>query len=247
MQSHTQQLASYGYSITEALFTTEEVALLLQIINQVAGTTQNFRKTKDLFAIRNVLGEIPDLVPVVFNENLQKLLRGLVGADYFLVKSIYFDKPPLSNWAVYWHQDLMILVDQRTETDGFRPWTFKDGQHAVLRPLSYLENMLTVRIHLDDCTESNGSLRVITGSHASGILSPEQIQFYRKKKESYCCEVSAGGLLLMKPLVLHASSKSAVNAHRRVLHLEFSSQELPFPLQWRERRSYEPSKTAVHQ
>ena len=36
----------------------------------------------------------------------------------------------------------------------------------------------------------------------------------------------------MRPLLLHASSASVVNKPRRVIHLEFASQEISHGLRW---------------
>lgn len=91
-------------------------------------------------------------------------------------KSIYFDKPEHSSWFVAWHQDLTISVDKKIDLDGFGPWTSKQDQFAVQPPLAFLENIFTVRIHLDDTDEHNGALRVIPGSHRKGIYrySPDE-------------------------------------------------------------------------
>ena len=40
------------------------------------------------------------------------------------------------------------------------------------------------------------------------------------------CEAAAGDVLLMKPLLLHASSKAEAPGHRRVVHLEFARREM---------------------
>jgi hypothetical protein len=45
-------------------------------------------------------------------------------------------------------------------------------------------------------------------------------------------DLPRGGVLLMRPLLLHASSASQVPRHRRVLHIEWAAQELPGGLQW---------------
>jgi len=40
----------------------------------------------------------------------------------------------------------------------------------------------------------------------------------------------------MRPLLMHASSRSITDKPRRVLHLEFNDLELPEPLRWSERQ-----------
>ena len=88
-------------------------------------------------------------------------------------------------------------------------------------------------LHLDDCDESNGPLRVIPGSHGQGILSSEQIARHRQETAEVVCTVPAGGALVMAPLLLHASSRARSPSHRRVLHLEFAPLGLlPEGLAW---------------
>lgn len=94
--------------------------------------------------------------------------------------------------------------------------------------------MLTLRLHLDDADESNGALRVLPGSQAHGRLSAAEIRKWRAAGPETLCLVPAGGVLLMRPLLLHASGRSAMAGHRRVLHLEYAAFNLPDGLQWEE-------------
>ena len=119
----------------------------------------------------------------------------------------------------------------------------KQNQYAVQPPLHILENNFTIRIHLDDTDENNGALRVIPKSHAKGIYRPETIDW--SKEREVTCIVSKGGVMLMRPLLLHASSRTTNNKKRRVIHIEFSNQSLPEPLQWSELTRKEPAGNMV--
>jgi ectoine hydroxylase-related dioxygenase (phytanoyl-CoA dioxygenase family) len=143
-----------------------------------------------------------------------------------------FDKTPDANWKVPWHQDLSIAVQQKIPIDGFGPWSVKAGVVHVQPPAAILETMLAVRIHLDDCNEENGPVRVIPGSHQHGRLTAEQIRTIPSTVPSISCPVGRGGVLLMRPLLLHASSASQSPHHRRVIHIDFASGELPSGLKW---------------
>ena len=149
-----------------------------------------------------------------------------------MVKSIYFDKPSSSNWYVSYHQDLTISVNKKIELANFGPWTVKQNQYAVQPPVDYLENIITLRIHLDETTESNGALKVIPTSHLKKIYRPETINW--KVEKEVICPVKIGGIMLMKPLILHSSSRTTNNKQRRVIHIEFSNRELPSELRWSE-------------
>lgn len=119
---------------------------------------------------------------------------------------------------------------------GFGPWTAKAGWVAVQPPVEVLENTVTMRLHLDDCDATNGALKVILGSHWRGVVPAETIAGHTAT--AAVCAVPAGGVMLMKPLLLHASSCCSSNRPRRVIHLEFLAQELPAGLAWRERRAW---------
>ena len=202
-------------------------------INQANSDKETFRKSTDLFAIRQFLKEVPLTVDTIFNDKLKTVLSKLLGDKYFVVKSIYFDKPQTSNWYVSYHQDLTISVDKKQCLIGFDFWTVKQNQFAVQPPLEILQNIVTVRIHLDDTDENNGALKVIPKSHVKGIYRPENIDWTMETEVS--CNVSKGGIMLMKPLLLHSSGRTTNNRQRRVIHIEFSNLELPTELNWAER------------
>lgn len=223
-----------GYEIIAGVFTFEEVQ---QMIDKLRDFGQQdsplFRRSNGLFAIRQFLKQFPDLLPLVFNDQLKRIIHDLFGDDYFAVKSIYFDKPGESNWFVAYHQDLTISVDRKADISGYGPWTVKHNQFAVQPPLCTLQDNFTVRIHLDDTDEGNGALRVIPGSHLKEIYRPETIEWAKEQEVS--CDVPAGGVMLMSPLLLHASGRTTNQRQRRVLHIEFSRSELAGGLNWAEK------------
>ncbi|MGI4872964.1 MAG: phytanoyl-CoA dioxygenase family protein [Janthinobacterium lividum] len=233
-QPPAAQLQAAGFATLPGLYTPAEVAVLLRCIEDAPAAGPNFRRSQDVFAIRNLLGEIPALWPLLTTAKLREVLAELFPAGCHLTKAIYFDKPAQSNWLVAWHQDLMVNVDCRLDLPGFGPWTSKAGWVAVQPPVAVLENTVTCRLHLDDCDATNGALKVVPSSHQRGVVPPETIAAHTAAATS--CAVPAGGVMLMKPLLLHASNRSTSAQPRRVIHLEFSAAELPAGLSWRERR-----------
>jgi ectoine hydroxylase-related dioxygenase (phytanoyl-CoA dioxygenase family) len=150
------------------------------------------------------------------------------------VRAIYFDKSSDANWLVPWHQDLTLALRERLESPGFGPWSVKDGIPHVQPSVELLERMLTVRIHLDDADETNGALRVLPGSHRHGRLTPERIRTLRHEQSEVLCSARAGDVLLMRPLLLHASGRSTSERRRRVLHIEYAGFTLAHGLSWHE-------------
>ncbi|PZR26750.1 MAG: phytanoyl-CoA dioxygenase [Citrobacter freundii] len=233
MMKNKEKLEEDGFVIVDKIFSSDEVRVLKELLQAVDGSNPSFRKTEDLFAIRRLLIEVMEAKKYVLNEALKTLVRSLFGEAYFIVKSIYFDKPGSSNWFVSYHQDLTISVNRKADIPGFGPWTTKQDLFAVQPPLEVLENIYTIRIHLDDTDENNGALRVVPGSHKRGIVRPEAIDW--NKETEIACRVPAGGIMIMKPLLLHASSRTISQSRRRVIHIEFSDHSLPAPLEWAEK------------
>jgi ectoine hydroxylase-related dioxygenase (phytanoyl-CoA dioxygenase family) len=226
-------LAKNGFVIIENIYSGNEIAQIIDLVNQADDSNVAFRKSENLFAIRKFLREIPSVAEIVFNEKILSVISDFLGENYFVVKSIYFDKPEQSNWFVSYHQDLTISVDKKVDLEHFSKWTIKENQFAVQPPIDILKNIFTIRIHLDDTNENNGALKVIPGSHLQNIIRPENIG--GTKETETTCSVQKGGIMIMSPLLLHSSSKTNNNNQRRVIHIEFSNQELPTEIKWSER------------
>jgi ectoine hydroxylase-related dioxygenase (phytanoyl-CoA dioxygenase family) len=233
LTKHKNELLDNGFSIIDNIYSAEEVQNILTTIQNADTNKDTFRKSTDLFAIRQFLKEVPETFSLVFTDKLKSVIRQVMGENYFVVKSIYFDKPETSNWYVSYHQDLTISVDKKLEFDNFGPWTVKQNQFAVQPPTDFLENITTIRIHLDDTDENNGALKVVPTSHLKKIYRPETINWGIETETT--CAVRQGGLMLMKPLTLHSSGRTTNNKKRRVIHIEFSNKELPKELKWSER------------
>lgn len=221
-----------GFVVIDDVFTDQQIDDLIQTISQVDTSKPTFRKTNDLFAVRQFLKEVPMAADILFNSRLTTLISAIFGDEFFVVKSIYFDKPEASNWFVAYHQDLTISVDKKIDIEGFGPWTTKQDQFAVQPPLNILQDNFTIRIHLDKTDEENGALKVIHGSHLKGIYRAETIDWSVETEK--VCTVNKGGVMFMKPLLLHSSGRTTNNHKRRVIHIEFSRSFLPDNLHWAE-------------
>lgn len=173
-------------------------------------------------AVRRVAQSLP----------VRECVATALGRPARCVKALWFDKRPAANWQVAWHQDLMIAVAERHEAPGFSAWSVKAGVPHVKPPVEVLAEMVAVRIHLDPCDHDAGPLRVLPGTHRDGVLDEEQIRMQIESIASVDCLASRGGVVLMRPLLLHSSQRTIAPVRRRVLHLEFSPQPLLVPLAW---------------
>jgi Phytanoyl-CoA dioxygenase (PhyH) len=228
---YQNQINAQGFAIAPSVFSESEIQNLIARIEEGKKESPNFKENAAVFAIRNFLKEFPGLEAMLMTDEFQRLIASF-GADYRIVKSIYFDKPPSANWVVNWHQDLTISIKNKVEMAGFSKWLPKENYFSVQPPIAYSHNIVTLRIHLDNCTKANGALRIVPKSHteilASNNLSADFFQ------NEVICEVPKGGVLMMKPLVWHSSKRTENNENRRVIHIELSNMNLPEPLAWAE-------------
>lgn len=228
---YVEQVERDGFAVAEGVVTDAEILALIPLLTEVDHEGAISRRGS-VHAVRNLLEAVPEVRALARSEEVRALVTPVLGDGCFVVRAILFDKTPQANWKVAWHQDLTIAVRERAEAPGFGPWSEKAGVTHVQPPAEVLERMLTVRVHLDDCGLENGPVQVIPGSHAAGRLSPDEVARWREEHAPVPCTSPRGGALVMRPLILHASSPATVPGHRRVVHLEFAADELPHGLEW---------------
>ena len=216
---------SDGFEVLEDFISSDEVAGLIGAIqsHQLGAARSGVRNAEKKFAAINDL---------VTSSELRGRASEYLSGKPNLVRVILFDKTPENNWLVTWHQDKTIALSGKADIEGWGPWSVKDGTHHVQPPLDVLNNMVTFRIHLDKTTRDNGCLRVIKGSHKLGILSAAEIGKHVASYKPVECEVMAGSAFVMRPHLLHASSKALQPSNRRIIHVEYSVYELPAGLEW---------------
>jgi ectoine hydroxylase-related dioxygenase (phytanoyl-CoA dioxygenase family) len=171
--------------------------------------------------VRHIMAH-PAVTEVASDPRLVALAQGVVGASARPYRATLFEKSGTSNWLVVWHQDTALPLRSRADLPGWGPWSRKAGVLYAHAPAAALERVVALRLHLDDSTSENGPLRVLPGTHTMGVLSDTELQALAKRIAPRECTVGRGGIICMRPLLVHASSKSTVSAPRRVLHIEYS-------------------------
>jgi len=184
--------------------------------------------------LKEIYWKFPAVRDLALSKPVRQLVTAVLGENCFAVSGLFFNKTPDSNWKVAWHQDRTIAVRERKDARHFGPWSIKAGVPHVQPPASVMANMLAIRLHLDESHSGNGPLRVIPGSHNAGCLTADEIEAW-KERPSVTCTVPKGGAVLMRPLLVHASSSCGLPQPRRVVHLEFAPDDLPDGLEWHDR------------
>ena len=182
--------------------------------------------------VRNLEKKFDSIAKVAQQASVLSIAETLLGGAPRLVRALFFDKTPERNWFVTWHQDRTVTLNRHADLEGWCSWTFKDGVHHVQPPRAVLDRMVTIRLHIDPANLSTGCLRVVQGSHRYGILNAEEIASVVVRSAPLACIADPGDAVVMHPLILHSSAKSRLDAHRRIVHLEFSNYDLPPGIAW---------------
>ncbi len=178
---------------------------------------------------RNLLRMWPEVIELARQPALLGSLLGLLGPEGGLVRGLFFDKPPGFGWALPWHKDYNVAVRAHGPIGRFTKPTTKAGVPHVEAPADLLGSMVTARIHLDEMIDENGPLRVIPGSHRSDRTDDDPV------RPPVVIRCRAGDVLLLRPLLTHASSHPSptTTRHRRIVHLECAPcADLPDGYQW---------------
>lgn len=215
-------------------FTLLKSVLKSKHLLQLASDIETVRKSHSSYGVRHLLSRCKAVKDIAHSGVLFEIASKVLGEYARPVRALLFDKTPNANWYVTWHQDLTIPVQNRIDIEGYKAWSTKDGILHVQPPAYILEKMISLRIHLDACSESNGAIKFLPGSHENGILEKVELKKWREEAEPVLCAAEPGDIVVMRPLILHSSSKSAKPVQRRVLHIEYAGIELPQNLEWSE-------------
>lgn len=204
---------------------------------------RHFLDEHDVAELAELFANLPDgrpgyrLPPAALSQiggahRVQSLVAEYIGAAARPVRVLLFDKRDGGNWALGWHQDRTIEVQERIDMTGFGPWTIKQGRPHVAPPVAMLEDMITVRLHIDAVDHENGPLLVSPGSQKLGLIPEKDVSGVVEGGAVEECLADAGDVWIYSTLILHASAKAAPGRQRRVVQIDFSAETLPGGLAW---------------
>jgi ectoine hydroxylase-related dioxygenase (phytanoyl-CoA dioxygenase family) len=168
------------------------------------------------------LMHVPVVQRIAHDSRLVTIAARFVGPAAKPFRATLFDKSPANNWLVVWHQDTALPLRERRDIPGWGPWFIKAGITYAHAPATALCRVVALRLHIDDSDADNGPLRVLPGTHTMGVLSDAEIGQLAREIPPVDCVVPAGGVVAMRPLLIHASSKAESSRQRRVLHIEYA-------------------------
>jgi ectoine hydroxylase-related dioxygenase (phytanoyl-CoA dioxygenase family) len=209
------QIEREGYGITEVMFDRTR----LDSLGEGLKTTTIPRSRAGM---RHMM-KVPAVSEIANSEEMLDLASSALNEKGVSFRATLFDKSPSSNWLVAWHQDTALPLQEKCEINGWGPWSVKEGVIYAHAPAQILEKVIALRLHLDDSNAENGPLRVLPGTHRSGVMSDEQVHKLSEQITPVECYAPAGAVVLMRPLLVHASSKGVSVVPRRVLHIEYTT------------------------
>jgi ectoine hydroxylase-related dioxygenase (phytanoyl-CoA dioxygenase family) len=150
-----------------------------------------------------------------------ELASDALGRSATPYRATLFEKSNAADWLVPWHQDKALPLESKVAGSDWGPWSIKQGILYAHAPSWALERVIALRVHLDRSTQKNGPLRVIPETHRLGVLDDACISEITQQKRSVECLTGRGGVVAIRPLILHASSKVNSDEPRRVVHIEY--------------------------
>lgn len=208
-------MLSAGYAVHPRLFETAD-------LDEFAAALASISLTRTRAGARHLM-EHSCVARLASDARLIGLARPWLRGAAIPFRATLFDKSPDANWLVAWHQDTALPVETRRDLRGWGPYSEKAGVLCAHAPASALQNVIALRVHLNDSNDDNGPLRVLPGTHESGVLRDDQVQDCARRIGAVTCRADRGGVVVMRPLIVHASSKIAIPLPRRVLHIEYAS------------------------
>jgi ectoine hydroxylase-related dioxygenase (phytanoyl-CoA dioxygenase family) len=205
---------AHGFSIYHDIFPRDEMARIVDAIER-SGVARSKAGARHLL-------HVPDVRTLASHPRLLDIARRSIGSTAFPFRATLFDKSPSRNWLVAWHQDTALPVVALGDNAQWGPWSTKSGVVHAIAPAPALQRIIALRVHLDDSTDANGPLRVLPETHTRGVLEQKTIHGLADTITRVECVTSAGGVVAMRPLVVHASSKVRVDLRRRVVHIEYA-------------------------
>jgi ectoine hydroxylase-related dioxygenase (phytanoyl-CoA dioxygenase family) len=211
----SREIAEQGFAIRNGVLTDSEIS---SFENQLQLADLPRSRAGIRHAMRNSA-----VAKTANHPRLLGLAQEVLGVEAVPYRATLFDKSPVSNWLVTWHQDTALPLREKREIAGWGPWSVKDNVIYAHAPAAVLSDVLALRLHLDHSGADNGPLRVLPRTHTLGVLSDDAMAVLAVEISPVECLTSLGGVLAMRPLLVHASSKSRSERPRRVLHIEYAA------------------------
>ena len=207
-------ISDLGYGIVPECLSNQECEEIVEVLSADAGS-------RGRAGARHLMKN-PAVSGLANDNRLKELAGAWLGSLPVPFRATLFEKSGTANWLIPWHQDTALPLMERFDLAGWGPWSEKAGASYAHAPAWALSRVVALRVHLDASDADNGPLRVIPGSHLGGVLSDQTVLEVVSTSDFVECCVPQGGVIAMRPLIIHSSSKLRSAKSRRVLHIEYA-------------------------
>ena len=213
MRAILDSVINSGFAITPQYVMSCECDEITEVLSTETSQTRA--------GIRHLMAN-PTVATLARSDRLTGLAKQWLGGVAIPFRATLFEKSSKTNWLIPWHQDTALPLMGRFEATGWGPWSEKAGATYAHAPTWALSRIIALRVHLDASNADNGALRVMPGSHTQGVLDDQSVREYASAHGEIECLSPRGGIIAMRPLLIHSSSKARSFEPRRVLHIEYA-------------------------
>ena len=206
--------AGPGYWITENVLSADEC-------NDLVAALSIYSTKVGRAGARHLMSH-PEVAALAMDQRLRGIASDALGVEAVPYRATLFAKSVQAKWFVVWHQDKTLPLESIFDAPGWGPWSRKAGIAYANAPTEALSRIIALRVHLDASTSDNGPLRIVSGSHSMGVMSEEEVLAFATGRHYVDCLVSQGGVLAMRPLLMHSSPRALNKEPRRVIHIEYA-------------------------
>nr|WP_279039473.1 phytanoyl-CoA dioxygenase family protein [Snodgrassella alvi] len=164
-----------GYAVINDLITPQQLTDIEQQLEQINLITAGSRE----------LLTQPWCQILANNLKNNTQLTSLLPINPVAIQCTLFKKSADKNWLVPLHQDLSIAVRHQFSDTQFTGWSHKQNMLFVQPPAQYMQQLVAVRLHIDDCQHEHGPLKVVAGTHQYGRINESTLpQLPRPKRRA---------------------------------------------------------------
>ena len=195
-------ISESGYQIVASVLSSAECAALLAQLNGI-------QKSGGRAGLRHLMS-VEAVCELANDRRLLEIAHVALGTTAVPFRATLFAKSAAANWLIPWHQDTALPLAADFTDPEWVSWSQKAGIRYAHAPAWALSRVVALRVHLDASTSENGPLRAVAGSHIAGVLTDDGVHDYVNTHDHATCLVPRGGVLAMRPLLIHASSKPKI-------------------------------------
>ena len=120
MKNALEEIIERGFAIIPNVIAPAVVDEIIAEIQQLQLSQAVRQRAGKAFGIRRLLEVVLVVRALAEGEILRSLVEPVLSKNAKVIRGIFFDKNPVANWKVPWHQDVVIALQAKKEVAGIR-------------------------------------------------------------------------------------------------------------------------------